>query len=157
MTYTADDFKHARFASHPTTGSMACRAFPCSDKPWITAQDELDTIPTRISDERLAFFRWVPVQESRPLTPDDITDEMIERGMTFWRMAFPYETTRESMTSLLEAALTEPPARPEGAEDIEAVLAEEYDGDGEILSAIEWRHAADFLAERFTITPKEQA
>lgn len=51
--------------------------------------------------------------ESHPLTPDAITDEMVERGMTFWRMAFPYETTRESMTSLLAAALTDPPARPE--------------------------------------------
>lgn len=56
--------------------------------------------------------------ESRPLTPDAITDEMVERA----RVAAldTYQITVISpgrMRAALAAALTEPPARPEGAED----------------------------------------
>ena len=70
--------------------------------------------------------------ESRPLTPDAITDEMIERG--FKRLA-QMDNDGISLRStwaahqVLEAALTEPPARPEGAEKVEAVLHQYWSGD----------------------------
>ena len=63
--------------------------------------------------------------DHRPLTPDAITDEMIERG--FKRLA-QMDSDGISLRStwaarqVLEAALTEPPARPGGAEDIERVI-----------------------------------
>ena len=63
--------------------------------------------------------------DHRPLTPDAITDEMIERG--FKRLA-QMDNDGISLRStwaarqVLEAALTEPPTRPEGAEDIERVI-----------------------------------
>lgn len=81
--------------------------------------------------------------ESRPLTPDVITDEMRERA----RAAFFNEwnkvdsNTSNAVNAALTAALTEPPARPEGAEEIEALLAGSWPIDREGLSA-----AADDLA-----------
>ena len=66
--------------------------------------------------------------ESRPLTPDDITDEMVRRGAqaetpTGTRYLRPHE-----VLEVLTAALTEP-ARPEGAEKVEAVLHQYWSGD----------------------------
>lgn len=60
--------------------------------------------------------------ESRPLTPDAITDEMVERASQayFACTAGHYEDFRRAIV----AALTEPPARPEGAEDWEDWLIE---------------------------------
>lgn len=62
----------------------------------------------------------------RPLTPDAITDEMVERA----RKAIAEKsggdfTPGEVRTyNILAAALTEPPARPEGAEEWEDWLIE---------------------------------
>lgn len=53
--------------------------------------------------------------ESRPLTPDAITVEMCRRAYRAFEKSASWEDA-------LTAALTEPPARPEGAEDIEAWL-----------------------------------
>ena len=64
--------------------------------------------------------------ESRPFTPDDITDEMIDRAYAWWEgnsLADP-----AGMRAMLTAALTEPP-RPEGAEKVEAVLHQYWSGD----------------------------
>ena len=58
---------------------------------------------------------WRAEAEPRPLTP---TDEMVARGMAH------IEEKPWTVRSLLTAALTEPPARPEGAEEIEALLSE---------------------------------
>ena len=79
--------------------------------------------------------------ESRPLTPDAITDEMVERALVVNTDLRP-ETVRRMLT----AALTEPPARPEGAEDIEALVEESLSGDA--LSDAQVRALADFLAAR---------
>ncbi len=58
----------------------------------------------------------------RPLTPDAITDEMVRRAIrAFSSNPFEY-ATEEDMRAILIAALTEPPARPEGAEGIEALI-----------------------------------
>ena len=69
----------------------------------------------------------------RPLTPDAITDEMVLRFMnTYDRLRDGskdapslnhFTAARTSITrGALTAALTEPPARPEGAEEIEALI-----------------------------------
>lgn len=58
--------------------------------------------------------------DPRPLTPDAITDEMVERVWQVWCKLPPRDM--HSLRIALTAALTEPPARPEGAEDIEAAL-----------------------------------
>lgn len=66
----------------------------------------------------------------RPLAPDAITDEMVERG--FKRLA-QMDNDGISLRStwaarqVLEAALTEPPARPEGAERWEDFLIDSLD------------------------------
>lgn len=60
--------------------------------------------------------------ESRPLTPDAITNEMVGRGydalMSTTKIGVPF------VRELLTAALIEPPARPEGAEEWEDWLIE---------------------------------
>ena len=63
-------------------------------------------------------------EQPRPLTADDVTDEMIERARNApsfdGRLSPPPRLVREMLT----AALTEPPKRPEGAEDWEDWLIE---------------------------------
>lgn len=65
--------------------------------------------------------------QPHPLTPDDITDEMVERAHDYW--GHNSIISRDGMRGLLTAALTEPPARPEGAEKVEAVLHQYWSGD----------------------------
>ena len=71
--------------------------------------------------------------ESRPLTPDAITDEMVERAshcLAMQQMPTTYsrdpdvtaDKFYDDARDVLHAALTEPPKRPEGAEDIERVI-----------------------------------
>ena len=66
----------------------------------------------------------------RPLTPDAITDAMVERALAAERRVYDdgYATEPETMRELLTAALTEP-TRPEGAEKVEAVLHQYWSGD----------------------------
>ena len=65
--------------------------------------------------------------ESRPLTPDAITDEMIERGRSaYWGPTFGLNV-QERVRAILTAALIEPPARPEGAERWEDFLIDSLD------------------------------
>ena len=62
-------------------------------------------------------------ERPRHLTPDAITDEMVQRLRDEERaLGLASVSSEETARLLLTAALTEPPARPEGAEDIEAVL-----------------------------------
>ena len=77
--------------------------------------------------------------ESRPLTPDAITNEMVERGQdAYWGNE---RTVEGRVRAILTAALTEPPARPEGAEKVEAVLHQYWSGD------IDGDDLADRIAE----------
>ena len=84
--------------------------------------------------------------ESRPLTPDDITDEMVERGRSaYWGPTYG-GSVEERVLAILAAALTEPPARPEGAEDIERLIRDaENEGQGADNEAL-----ANYLAARLT-------
>ena len=79
--------------------------------------------------------------ESRPLTPDDITDEMVERALMVNADLLP-----ETVHRMLTAALTEPPARPEGAEELDPIVDEfltsYWRGD------IDGADATDWLAKR---------
>ena len=77
--------------------------------------------------------------ESRPLAPDAITNEMVERGQdAYWGNE---RTVEGRVRAILTAALTEPPARPEGAEKVEAVLHQYWSGD------IDGDDLADRIAE----------
>lgn len=68
-------------------------------------------------------------EHSRPLTPDAITYEMVERALTARDYnGQPYFTSDTEAHDLLTAALTEP-TRPEGAEKVEAVLHQYWSGD----------------------------
>lgn len=73
----------------------------------------------------------------------DITDEMVERARKAWNRsaAIGNDLWREVLT----AVLTEP-TRPEGAEEIEAMVEESLSGDA--LSDAQVRALADFLAKR---------
>lgn len=69
----------------------------------------------------LAGSAWA---QDRSLTADDITDEMVERGRSaYWGPTYG-GNVNERVRAILTAALTEPPARPEGAEDWEDWLTE---------------------------------
>ena len=77
--------------------------------------------------------------DPRPLTPDAITDEMVERGQdAYWGNE---RTVEGRVRAILTAALSEPPARPEGAEKVEAVLHQYWSGD------IDGDDLADRIAE----------
>ena len=76
----------------------------------------------------------------RPLTPDAITDEVVERARAE-AGAWGHQVSDVGMRHVLTAALTEPPARPEGAEKVEAVLHEYWSGD------IDGDDLADRIAE----------
>ena len=65
----------------------------------------------------------------RPLTPDDITYEMLKRAQREEERQRGDWTAPTAMRHILTAALTEPPTRPEGAEKVEAVLHQYWSGD----------------------------
>src|SRR5699024_3469925 len=65
--------------------------------------------------------------EHRPLTPDDITDEMVRRGAQVATPAGVRYLRPHEVREILTAALTEPPTRPE--EKVEAVLHQYWSGD----------------------------
>lgn len=145
--YTADDFKNARFAKHPD-GRLASRTFPEDRWPWLVPiEADHDESTDQYTDRDMACQGFAPVQESpRPLTADDITDEMVERARVFI-----YDTWNDVLDShevrlILVSALTPHLVRPEGAEDIEALVEESLSGDA--LSDAQVRALADFLAVR---------
>lgn len=91
--------------------------------------------------------------ESHPLTPEDITDGMVERGAERLREVIDSGFSPRAswaVRRVLTAALTPPPKRPEGAERLESQIEawdHEY-GDDAIMTAPRLRELADFLAER---------
>ena len=84
------------------------------------AIEEQDVRNNALAADLAAAVARADKAESRPLTADDITDEMVERGRAaFWGGDL---TIAGRVRQVLTAALTEPPTRPEGAEEIEAVI-----------------------------------
>ena len=90
--------------------------------------------------------------ESHPLTPDDITDEMVERGRSaYWGPTYGSSVVGR-VRAILTAALTEPPKRPEGAEDIERLIRDaENEGQGADNEAL-----ANYLADRLTAPTRKE-
>ena len=86
----------------------------------------------------------------RPLTPDAITDEMVERARSaYWGPTY-CGSVDERVRAILTAALTEPPARPEGAEKIDGIVEDwmnTLDEDPALGEADDRGSLADFLAE----------
>ena len=95
------------------------------------------------------LLRQKAAEQPRPLTPDAINNEMVERGRSaYWGPTYG-GSVEERVRAILAAALTEPPARPEGAEDIEAAFdtwehAEYLNG---AIDAYDKRALADHIAE----------
>lgn len=91
--------------------------------------------------------RALKAVQPRPLSTDDITDEMVNRA----EEAYMWNDTRgrrAAVTAALVAALTEPDPRPENAEDIQAKVEEWLmTDDGGTLDASQAQSLADYLAE----------
>lgn len=90
-------------------------------------------------------------QADRPLTADALSDEGVKRAQVAWLE----KATSEGMPSpalvriMFAAALTPPPSRPEGAEAVEALIAEYHAGGVLALTGkLNGAPLADFLAER---------
>ena len=112
------------------------RRHECSDLDAHWRLDEaLETIPqlARERDEARATKNMhkaradeerarADAAELRPLTPGDITEEMVKRAQR------EYPLSPRTVRDMLTAALTTP-ARPEGAEKVEAVLHQYWSGD----------------------------
>lgn len=85
--------------------------------------------------------------ESHPLTPDAITDKMVERARKRGSELVGALWDPEVVEAMLTAALTPEPERPDGAEEIEAVLREEWtfsdeDGGGDAFGDLAQRLAS---------------
>lgn len=104
---------------------------------------------TRAEQERAA------TASPRPLSADDITDEMVVRAKAVVEEFAPSEQWPGSAARwVLEAALTPPPSRPEGAEELQALIRQaEAEGEGADNEAL-----ANYLAAHLTDpTVKEQS
>lgn len=92
----------------------------------------------------------------RPLTADELTDDAIRRARVAWLENAQYEGCPSAPTirAMFAAALTPPPSRPEGAEELQAlILQAEAEGEGADNEAL-----ANYLAARLTDpTVKEQS
>ena len=82
----------------------------------------------------------------RPLTPDAITDEMVKRARdAFTKHSSVHVTIGPDLVrKTIAAALTEPPARPEGAAELGELIGEYLDS----TPGVDDKGMADFLAER---------
>ena len=123
-----------------------------------TAEQEYEALKVAYNEQGDALV--ASYDHPRPLTPDAITDEMVLRFMNSYDeqlgRAKPAPTLnyftahRTSVTrNALADALTEPPARPEGAEDIEAAFGtwERAEYLHAALDADDLRSIADHIAE----------
>ena len=110
------------------------------------------------AEENLLVFKAAQAfSDPRPLTADDITDEMVgrvrdrmhERGMGF--------LSSYSIRELLIVALTEPPARPEGAERFDPVIDAAIRGHSDITSPSVVRAISDAIAAHLTDPTRKKA
>ena len=89
-------------------------------------------------EEQAALIEHLRADASRPLTPDAITDEMVERVQQ-WAVGLRiggivYLGTKRAVREMFDVALTGPPARPEGAYELEVVIG---------LNAGKWTNGAE--------------
>ena len=111
---------------------------------------EVDKARQEVVDELYSLR----VAEPRPLTPDAITDEMVERAVDAADRHPVAVVNRAIMREAITAALTAP-TRPEGAEEVEALIEESLPGDA--LSDAQVRALADYLAARLTDPTRREA
>lgn len=83
--------------------------------------------------------------EPCPLTPDAIPvrefEAMADRALERWEKAKAVWAPRDAMREAMRAALTAPPSRPEGAEEVEALIDRaDFEGEGADNEAL-----ADYL------------
>lgn len=91
----------------------------------IRERDEAIAFMTEAQEEATRQAVRADTAESRPLTPDA---DAYERGVPVLRDACPDGfklsiPAHEAVRAIVAAVLAEPPARPEGAEEIESILA----------------------------------
>ncbi|WP_193104650.1 hypothetical protein [Brachybacterium sp. FME24] len=87
-------------------------------------------------------------ENPRPLTADDIPvrefEAMADRALARWDRAKTVWAPRDAMREAMRAALTPPPSRPEGAEELQALIRQaEAEGEGADNEAL-----ANYLAAR---------
>ena len=87
---------------------------------------EVEAERQKVVDE---LYRIRADEQPRPLTADDITDEMVVRAQMEWERRSGAAPIGDTIREILTAALTPPPPRPEGAEKVEAVLHQYWSGD----------------------------
>lgn len=126
------------------------------------------------AEENLLVFKAAQAfSDPRPLTADDITDEMVERAREVlaredWVHPFDPETAdmfdREEhadatrvIIATLTAALTEPPARPEGAERFDPVVDAAIRGHSDITSPDVVRAISDAIAAHLADPTRKEA
>ena len=113
------------------------------------------TLRLEVADE----LRRLRATQARPLTPDAITDEMVERAVNAYAtrrwndgaVGYLSHKHNDAMREALTLALTEPPARPEGAEELGELIgtwtASEDIAPAQLPTG-SLATLADFLAER---------
>lgn len=97
-------------------------------------------------DALAAYVTAQASRDPRPLTPEAITDEMVDRAWETWGELLPRD--KHSMRFALRAALTPPPSRPEGAEEIEGPLRQVLRLNGQTPDETTVSALSDALAER---------
>ena len=107
---------------------------------------ELEKARQEVVDELYSLRVTAP----RPLTPDVITDEMVERGRDYMSINTGQTHTHKAIRGVLTAALTEPPARPKGAERFDLVVDAAIRGHSDITSPVVVRAISDAIAAHLT-------
>ena len=106
--------------------------------------------------------------EPRPLTPEAITDEMVKRAahcIAMQRMPLTYSYNPDHTAGrfydyareVLQVALTEPPARPEGAERFDPIVDAAIRGHSDITSPSVVRTISDAIATHLTDPTRKKA
>lgn len=148
----------------PEKAALDTKVRECPDKDVHWRYDEAQETIQRLTKERdearealdradaalAGASALIEKYESRPLTPDAITDEMVERALASFEKDRPgIHHFPQMIRSALTAALTEPPARPEGAEELGRALMDAHHADSNLYGADDFGALADFLvAER---------
>ncbi|MFE7605749.1 hypothetical protein ACFU1Q_11365 [Brachybacterium paraconglomeratum] len=140
---TAHSYADAARVAHADVLTRAEKAEQERDEALRTLKEVLDSHDETLRE--IAEGKYAA--ESRPLTPDAIDDEMVRRAKAELEARAGGDYYPETIEAVLTAALTEPPARPEGAEEIERLLMDADRDGGEVYRTDGYTRLADYLAE----------
>lgn len=168
-TFTADEFRNARFATHPD-GRVAARVDRGDKYPWVASPRDPDRDYWWCTDEGMARDGWSPLDESHPF-PCVATDEMVHAAVaanyTPAAKSGIYGYMRHIVAAALSVApMTDEDARTYALEQIEAAQAEtteavaraekaERERDEAIREAEELGEALDNVKPVDTMTARE--